>query len=288
MTGGKERVAEWSARAGGRLRRWAVRVAGVTLLGWLPTSIAAQVPTSPRASPPAPWRALFNGQNLEGWTPKVRGFPAGEDPLRTFRVEDGLLTVGYDGYDAFEERFGHLFFETPFSDYDLRVEYRFVGEQVSDGPDWAVRNSGVMIHSQSPESMGLDQDFPISIEVQLLGGDGREVRPTANLCTPGTHVRMDGQLVEQHCVESSSPTFPGEGWVEVEIVVRGGRTIAHVMQGDTVLAYAAPEIGGGVVSGFEPSAKVDGRPLTSGWIALQSESHPVQFRHVWIREIGMR
>jgi len=268
--------------------RCARRTLSGAMIALLHVLISAPATLGAQAEPPPSWRALFNGQDLEGWTPKVRSFPVGEDPLRTFRVEDGLLTVGYDEYEAFGERFGHLFFETPFSDYDLRVEYRFVGEQVSDGPGWAVRNSGVMIHSQSPESMGLEQDFPISIEVQLLGGAGDDVRPTANLCTPGTHVRMDGQLVEQHCVESASPTFHGSEWVEVDIVVRGGRAIAHVVQGDTVLAYAAPEIGGGVVSGFEPSAKVDGRPLTSGWIALQSESHPVQFRRVWIREIGMR
>lgn len=248
----------------------------------LPAALAAQ------DVPPPPWRALFNGEDLEGWTPKVRGFAAGEDPLRTFRVEDGLLTVGYDRYEAFEERFGHLFFETPFADYDLRLEYRFVGAQMGDGPAWARRNSGIMVHSQSPESMGLDQDFPISIEVQLLGGEGGETRPTANLCTPGTHVRMGSERVEQHCVESTSPTFDGSQWVEVEIVVRGGRSIAHVVRGDTVLAYSEPEIGGGVVSGFDPAAKVDGRALTSGWIALQSESHPVQFRHVWIREVTAR
>ena len=260
---------------------------GLVLVGVVGSPLAAQdAPLAAQDAPPAPWRALFNGRDLEGWTPKIRGFATGEDPLRTFRVEDGLLTVGYDQYDTFDERFGHLFFETPFSDYDLRVEYRFVGSQARGGPDWATRNSGVMIHSQSPESMGLQQDFPISIEVQLLGGDGEAARPTANLCTPGTHVQMNGQRAEQHCFESTSATYHGPQWVEVDIVVRGGRSIAHVIEGDTVMAYSAPEIGGGVVSGFDPAAKVDGRALTSGWIALQSESHPVQFRRVWIHEIA--
>ncbi|HSG47201.1 MAG TPA: family 16 glycoside hydrolase [Longimicrobiales bacterium] len=236
-------------------------------------------------TPGEEWTRLFNGRDLDGWTPKIRGHEAGEDPRGTFRVEDGLLTVGYEGYGDFQEAFGHLFFRTPFSRYVLRVEYRFVGEQLSGGPGWALRNSGVMFHAQSPESMFLDQDFPISLEAQFLGGDGTHPRPTANLCTPGTHVEMDGVLVQAHCVEAAGPTFHGEEWVTVELVVRGGASVAHVIQGDTVLAYARPVVGGGGVSDFDPALKVDGRPLTGGFIALQSESHPVQFRKVWIRPL---
>lgn len=230
------------------------------------------------------WQDLFDGASLDGWTVKIRGHAAGEDPYGTFRVEEGLLTVGYEGYgDGFEERFGHLFHPVPWPEYDLRVEYRFVGEQVGGGPAWALLNSGVMLHAQGPETMGVDQDFPISLEAQLLADDGSGARPTANLCTPGTHVEMAGALVEAHCIESSSPTFPGHEWVTVELVVRGGETIAHVVAGDTVIHYARPVVGGGVVNGFPPGAKVDGTPLTEGWIALQSESHPVQFRSVRIR-----
>lgn len=235
-----------------------------------------------------PWVSLFNGRDLDGWVPKIRGRPPGDDALRTFRVTDGLLTVSYDAYSSFDDRFGHLFYEAPFSSYDLRLEYRFVGQQLPDGPGWALRNSGIMIHSQSPETMGTEQDFPISVEVQLLGGDGTGPRPTANLCTPGTHVSVDGQPTEQHCLESSSETYDGDRWVAVEVRVRDGRRIAHVVEGDTVLVYSDPVVGGGVVSGFEPSAKVDGTRLQSGWIALQSESHPIQFRNVWIREVVAR
>ncbi len=248
--------------------------------------VVGSVGCGPRTPAPASWTPLFNGQDLTGWTAKIRGSPLGEDPHGTFRVEDGLLTVGYDGYERFDERFGHLFYEAPFSSYELRVEYRFIGEQVADGPGWALANSGVMIHAQSPESMGLDQDFPIAIEVQLLGGNGVDERHTANLCTPGTHVEMAGQLVEQHCVESTSRTYHGDEWVTLDVLVLGDSLIAHVLEGDTVLSYGRPVVGGGVVSGFEPSAKRDGQPLTGGYIALQSESHPVQFRQVLIRELN--
>ena len=81
------------------------------------------------------WRPLFNGEDLEGWTPKIRGYEAGENFGNTFRVEDGVLKVVYDQYDGkFNERFGHLFFDEEFSNYRLRVEYRVVGEQIARWP----------------------------------------------------------------------------------------------------------------------------------------------------------
>lgn len=244
------------------------------------------------------WTPLFNGRDLEGWTPKIRGLPAGEDPHGTFRVvadpqgwdggRQGLLTVSYEGYTGeFDDRFGHLFYRQPYSDYDLLVEYRFVGRQAAGGPDWAWRNSGVMIHAQSPGSMGVAQDFPISLEAQFLGGGPDGVRPTANLCTPGTHVRMEGQLVSAHCVEARAPTVRDDRWVTVVLRVRGSREITHYVQGDPVLAYTDPVVGGGVVSGHESALKVNGTSLERGYIALQSESHPVQFRRVWIRTPGL-
>jgi hypothetical protein len=235
--------------------------------------------------PHGDWTPLFNGTDLAGWIPKLRGHELGEDPYGTFRVEDGLLTVGYEGYDTFADRFGHLFYESPFSRYELRVEYRFVGEQAPGGADWALRNSGVMFHAQSPRSMLPGQDFPISLEAQLLGGNGVDARSTANLCTPGTHVEIDGALVERHCTDSTSPTYHGEEWVTLDLLVLGDSLIAHVIGGDTVLAYARPVIGGGVVNGHDPAAKRDGERLTGGYIALQSESHPIQFRRVLIRQI---
>lgn len=238
-----------------------------------------------RAQPAGDWQPLFNGVDLTGWTVKIRGHDLGEDPYGTFRVEDGLLTVGYERYDAFDNRFGHLFYEQPFESYELHVEYRFIGEQANGGAGWAFRNSGVMFHAQNPQSMGRDQDFPISIEAQLLGGNGAAARATLNLCTPGTHVTLDAQVFEQHCVNSSSATYHGDQWVSVNLIVRGHDEIEHVIDGQTVLQYSRPVVGGGMVNGHDAAAKQDGTRLTGGYIALQSESHPVQFRQVLIREL---
>lgn len=226
------------------------------------------------------WIQLFNGRNLNGWNVKIRGHELNDNFGDTFEADDGVLKVDYGQYDDFAETFGHIFYQTPYNYYRLRIEYRFVGEQAPNGPGWAYRNSGVMIHGQSAESMGLDQDFPISIEVQFLGGSGTGERPTANLCTPGTHVEMKGQLETGHCFNSTSKTYHGDDWVTVEVLALGDSLIQHIMEDQVVMEYQKPQIGGGTVSGHDPGVKIDGKALTGGTISLQSESHPIEFRKV--------
>ena len=230
------------------------------------------------------WIQLFNGKNLEGWKVKITGYDLDDNFGNTFRVEDGLLKVAYDQYDDFKGRFGHIFYEKPFSNYVIRVEYRFVGQQSPGGPGWAFRNSGIMVHGQSPESMRKDQDFPVSVEVQLLGGSGRGERSTANVCTPGTHIVMGGNLVRRHCNSSNSKTFHGDQWVTVEVEVRGGQIIKHRVNGEEVLQYTEPQL-----DPADSDAKdlvQDGNTLlTGGSISLQAESHPVEFRKVELRRL---
>jgi hypothetical protein len=229
------------------------------------------------------WVALFDGKSLDGWTPKIAGYETGENFANTFRVENGVLEVGYEGYGGtFKNRFGHLFYKTPFSHYRLAVEYRFVGQQVADGPQWAWANSGVMIHGQPAATMRKDQDFPICIEVQLLGGPATGERTTGNLCTPGTNVVMDGKLVTTHCVNSTSPTLRGDQWVRAEIEAHGSGKVVHKINGQAVLSYEKPQFGGGNVNGHDPAIKKDGELIEGGSISLQSESHPVEFRKVEI------
>ena len=188
------------------------------------------------------WISLFNGKNLDGWKVKIAGYDLGTNFGNTFRVEDGVLKVAYDQYEKFGGKFGHLFYQQPFSNYVIRVEYRFVGKQTPGGAGWAFRNSGIMIHGQTPESMRKDQEFPVSIEVQLLGGPGTGIRSTANLCTPGTHVVLNGKLFTPHCTDSSSKTYHGDQWVTVEVEVRGNRVIPHIVEGLPVMMYTAPQL----------------------------------------------
>lgn len=232
------------------------------------------------------WIQLFNGKDLTGWTPKITGYDVGENYGETFRVEDGLLTVSYEKYYRFDNRFGHLFYKDKFSDYLLRIEYRFIGEQAEGGAQWAKKNSGVMLHAQSPESMNNQQDFPISLEAQFLGGLGNGDRPTGSLCTPGTNVDIDGKFTTQHCITANAPTYDDEQWVTIDILVRNNQEIAHIIDGDTLIKYSNPVIGGGAVNNLKEEANQDGKLLKEGYIALQSESHPIQFRKVMLKDLS--
>lgn len=226
------------------------------------------------------WINLFNGKDLKDWNIKIAKHNYNENFGNTFFVQDGLLKVKYDSYTNFDQQYGHIFYKKPFSHYLLRIAYRFTGEQAKGGEGWAIRNSGAMIHSQDPATMLKNQDFPISVEAQFLGGNGTDLRPTGNVCTPGTTIEIKDKLFTPHCLNSSSKTYHGDQWVTAEILVLGDELIKHIINGETVLTYTKPKIGGGNVSNFDPAIKQDGKALTSGYISLQSESHPIEFRTV--------
>lgn len=231
------------------------------------------------------WIQLFNGKDLEGWTPKIRHQELGDNYGNTFRVEDGLLKVRYDKYEKFDERFGHLFYQQPFSHYRLRVEYRFVDQQCAGGPNWAVRNSGMMLHCEDPKLMTKDQDFPASIEAQLLGGDGKANRTTLNLCTPYTNVVKDGNLFLPHCTSSTSTTYHGDQWVTAEVEVHGYGEIKHIMDGKVVLTYSEAQLDDRDEHAKVLIAAAGTKKLEGGFISLQSESHPIDFRKVELLEL---
>jgi hypothetical protein len=214
------------------------------------------------------WIDLFNGRDLNNWTVKIAGYPAGEDPFDTFQVQDGILQIRYDNYDEFANRFGHIVYnDGPFSHYIVQIEYRFVGEQMRGGPAWASRNNGIMYHTQSATEMGLTQWFPTSMEYQLLGGDGENERTTANLCTPDTNVVINGELRTDHCINSASETYHGDQWVAAELIVHGSELAQHFVEGKLVMEYNGLQLD-------------DGTPLAKGYIALQAETHPTDFRKV--------
>ena len=139
-----------------------------------------------------------------------------------------------------------------------------------------------MLHAQNPTTMALDQDFPISIEAQFLGGlSDNKPRPTGNLCTPGTDVVIGGNLVKQHCSYSSSATFDGDQWVQMRIEVNGNEAFEHRINNEIVMTYRSPQLSADLVSATTNSQ----RTLNQGFIALQSESHPIDFRRVALRAL---
>ena len=234
------------------------------------------------------WKPLFNGRDLTGWIPKINHRPLGENWKDTFRVRDGALVVSYDQYDRFTDEFGHLHYRTPFSAYRLRVEYRFVGPQAPGAPAWALRNSGVMLHGQAPQTLALHQSFPISIEAQLLGGAPGETRPTANVCTPGTTVSIGGQLMREHCRNSTAKTYPESEWVRFEVEVRGARLVRHIVNGEAVFEYGDVRTAPGEYRALNAAPALyasAAAPLDRGWISLQSEGHPIEFRKIEILEL---
>jgi hypothetical protein len=233
------------------------------------------------------WIQLFNGEDLNDWVPKFTGYPLGENYLDTFRVEDGLFKVSYENWNDFNSEFGHIFYREPFSHYLLRVEYRFVGDQVTNGPGWAYRNNGIMFHSQSPESMTLDQEFPASIEAQMLGGNGEDERHTANVCSPGTHYVMDGELVTVHCINSSSQTYHGDQWVTMELEVRGSDMIRHVVNGETVFEYSDVQLDPEDPDAQRLLASGSAIEVTGGYISVQAESHPMEIRKLEVFPLAL-
>ena len=232
------------------------------------------------------WHELFNGKDIKEWIVKINHHDMNVNFGNTFRVDDGMIKVRYDRYGDFGDQFGHLYYPKPYSNYHLVVEYRFRDVFQKGAPDWALRNSGVMLHSQDPRTMKRDQDFPISIEMQFLGGAGDgKPRPTGSMCSPGTNVVYQGRLETRHCIESSAKTYDGDQWVRAEAIVLGDSSITHIINGDTVLKYFRPQIGGGNVSDNDPSVKIDGKLLSGGFIALQSEGQEIDFRRVSIRQL---
>ena len=245
------------------------------------------------------WEIIFNGKDLKDWKIKFANQKLNVNYKNTFQIKDSVLKVVYDNYDSFDNNYGQIYYKKPYSYYKLKFEYRFTGNQTKGGAGWANRNSGIMIHSQSPESNDFSQSFPVSIEVQLLGGLSKDKRPTGNLCTPGTAVIMNEKINYNHCILSNSKTYDGEQWVRGEIIVHGGEKITHIIENDTVLSYNRPQIGGGFVdsklgdidwtsNGVENKEywlSKEGEILKSGYIALQSESHPVDFRNIRLLDL---
>jgi hypothetical protein len=232
------------------------------------------------------WISLFNGKDISDWIVKIHHHDVGVNFGNTFRVEDSTIVVSYDQYGEFNDQFGHLYYKKPFSNFHLQLEYQFYGALQPGAPDYTLLNSGVMFHAQDPRSMPKEQNWPISVEMQFLAGlDDGQPRPTGNMCSPGTDIVYKGKLYDGHCLNSSSKTYDAGEWVKAELIVLHDSLITHVINGDTVLQYTSPTMGGGVVNGYDTTLWKPGASLKQGFIALQSEGQPIRFRNIRIKEL---
>ncbi len=236
------------------------------------------------------WHSLFNGRDLSGWTVKINKHPLGDNYADTFRVEDGVIKVSYDGYGGkFDEQFGHLYSNQAYSNYILRLEYKITGTAIADSPPWAKLNSGVMIHSQSPMTMGLNQPWPASMEFQFLSVGATAGRQTGNVCTPGTNLEMKGKLLTDHIIDSTSKLFPVDEWVAIEVEVRGNDEVIHRVNGVEVLRYQHPQLdpkeesAQGAAGGRRAAAAVVRAHRAAGRVAAdlvpQHPDPPARLRH---------
>jgi hypothetical protein len=259
----------------------------ITVVSGILLSACGGLRKSTSATDEKGWVNLFNGKDLNDWFVKIHHHEVGENFGNTFRVQDSTIQIRYDEYGEFNDQFGHLYYKVPYAYYHLKFEYRFVGKLQKGAPSYTLLNSGIMFHSQDPRTMLKEQDWPISVEMQLLAGlgDGRP-RPTGNMCSPGTNVVYKGKIADDHCINSTSKTYEGEQWVSGELIVLGDSLIKHIINGDTVLQYSKPQIGGGVANGYDPKYKQDGKLLSSGFIALQSEGQPVDFRNIKLKDLS--
>ena len=232
------------------------------------------------------WITLFNGKNIDDWVVKINHHEVGDNFGQTFRVDDGMIKVRYDQYDSFNNQFAHLYYKKPFSRFHLSLDYRFTGQLQPGAPSYTLLNSGVMYHSQDPHSILKEQNWPISVEMQFLAqlDDGTQ-RHTGNMCSPGTDIEYNGGVYPEHCLDSSSKSYPREEWVHADLIVYGDSSIIHMINGDTVLRYSKPTMGGGVVNGYDSLIWKPGKPLTQGYVALQSEGQPIDFKNIKIREL---
>lgn len=232
------------------------------------------------AAPEGHWISLFNGRNLDGWTVKIAGHEVNDNYRNTFRAEDGMLKVSYDQYDTFGGRFGSIFYNKKLSHYWFRAEYRFVGEQVAGAPSWAYQNSGVQLHSQAPESMGRGQEFPVSVEFDIVGGRLLGTHPTGDVCETGTRVRIDGEVLTDKCSKRSRVAIPGENWVTILAEVQGPARVRQIVNGQLVVEYT-----GLTLDEKDPEARrilksgADSQ-LASGYISIQANGHPIEFRRI--------
>ncbi|HZY81531.1 MAG TPA: DUF1080 domain-containing protein [Cyclobacteriaceae bacterium] len=232
------------------------------------------------------WITLFNGKDINDWIVKIHHHDPGVNFGETFRVEDDMIKVRYDKYQDFNDQFGHLYYKTPFSYFHLSLDYRFTGQLQQGAPNYTLLNSGVMFHSQDPRSMPKEQNWPISVEMQFLAtlDDGTE-RHTGNMCSPGTDIVYGGGVYPDHCLDSNSKSYPREQWVHADLVVLGDSLVTHMINGDTVLQYSKPMMGGGVVNGYDSAIWKPGALLKEGYVALQSEGQPIDFKNIKIRKL---
>ena len=194
---------------------------------------------------------LFDGKSLDGWTPFSPAKKQGKDipptDAKVWSVQDGVIHC--EGKPS-----GYLRTNKDYADYQLHLEWRWVGKPT---------NSGVLLHKTGPDVL-----WPTSVEAQVMHENAGDFY-LINLSSLFVNGKQLGPVVKPYLrakkLEPSSENPPGE-WNRYDIVCEGDSirlTVNGVLQNKG--------------TGAKPS---------SGAICLQSEGSPIQFRNIYLKPLA--
>jgi hypothetical protein len=205
------------------------------------------------------YRDIFDGKSLDGWV--VEGTAKDKMGRMMWSVSDGRIVCLGEG-------FGFLRYDRrEFSDFTLRVEYRFI--PASGGKPPANSGLGIRTGRFDPARSRETRPSYAAFEVQLLDDAGRP--PSAH----GT-----GSLY-RYKSPTANPARPAPEWNIIEVACAGPR-IAIRLNGRAILEADQSELADVKTKPSAAPAPKD-KPR-AGYVALQSHSGRVEFRKVQIRE----
>jgi hypothetical protein len=227
---------------------------------------------------------IFNGQDLTGWVPLIKKSAFNVNYQNTFRADPAnqIIRVTYEDYPDtdFDGRYGMLYYDKYLTDYRVRLTYRFREPQAQNPSQWGKNNTGLMLFGIDPRDVMGDPDFPPAIEIQLLGTPSTGGTNNANLCQPGgmwvSKLFGENNGSGNGCKASKSGPAPTAGeWVTIEAEV--------LVSGETKI-YQHPETITPVLSISGPM--YNNQPVLGGYMAIQSESQPVEFKDIELKELN--
>jgi hypothetical protein len=194
--------------------------------------------------------ALWNGKNFDGWV-LLGSTGRKEDPkwmLKEFSPNDpdSAWEIG-DGVIACKGLpAGYMRTEKVYADYKLHVEWRWPGQ---------AGNSGVIIHMT-----GEDRKWPKSIECQLMSSNA------------GDFFIIEGTEFKEHKEQAGDSRKTAKLGESAENPVGEWNAYDIICKGDTITVYVNGQL----------KNKATETSVTAGYICLQSEGRPIEFRNVYI------
>lgn len=294
----------------------------------LRNGFASAAAVRPARAPTSPWRELWNGRDLMGWQTWM-GRPAPsvpnlDLPRNTAGEYVGPLGLGKDPRGVYSvvrlqgervlrisgEVFGALTSTDEFSDFHLRVEWRW-GWLRWPPRQAERRDSGVLYHCTGEHgSSGPSYNWMRSLECQIqqgdcgdlwaLGGAVADSRarletdneqkkswiwdPQGQAVTVPAAVNPKAAAVEPRVRRGFDHEYAAGQWNTMEVLVQGDEA-EHKVNGKTVLRLQRARVREGTGIAGTSQLPVGGRetPLVRGRLQIQSEGAEIFFRRIALR-----